>query len=375
MTAAMNGTTGALPPAAIVGALIEDSFTHVKPPDATFTLTRNITDDHLYHLAEFYNQRLYCIHDNRAGLSVPEHNKLVAQAHRDWENERFKIESSEADVMHQLVSAVTHYDRLKKAHAETQCKCLKLFKEFLGPAPKSLIRSELLNGQYRAAYLTLYMHYNTGVGGVQSAINLIQMVQSVAWEPQRMSVLEHVEKMDTLIALANNQGAGINDNTRTAYINGSLQKGNCKTYEKDLEEAKRGNRTLQWLFQRLARTATNEAMRAKKSNKRNSYEFYNPDSDAEFVGYSHASTASSLSSGGAFDFKRLRHEIHAAIEERLSPGSFSSESCAKCGKKGDDAGSCWSDKTCTKCGIMGHIAGFCCTGKAKSVKFQQKAQK
>ncbi len=181
--------------------------------------------------------------------------------------------------------------------------------------------------------------------------------------------------MDTLIALANNQGAGINDNTRTAYIISSLQKGNCKTYEKDLEEAERGNHTLQWLIQRLARTATNEAMRAKKSNKRNSYELYNPDSDAEFVGYSHASTASSLSSGGAFDFKRLRHEIHAAIEERLSPGSFSSESCAKCGKKGHDAGSCWADKTCTKCGIMGHIAGFCRTGKAKSVKFQQKVQK
>ncbi len=32
--AVMNGTVGALPPAAIVGALIEDFFARVKPPDA-----------------------------------------------------------------------------------------------------------------------------------------------------------------------------------------------------------------------------------------------------------------------------------------------------------------------------------------------------
>jgi hypothetical protein len=117
MTAAMNGTVGAIPPVAIVAALIEDFFTHVKPPDTTFTLTCNIMDDRLFHLADFYNQHLYHIQDNRAGLSIPEHNALVAQAHCDWKNERFKIESSEADIIHQLVSAVTHYDRLKKAHS------------------------------------------------------------------------------------------------------------------------------------------------------------------------------------------------------------------------------------------------------------------
>ncbi len=73
MTAAMNGTAGALPAAAIVGALIEDFFTHVKPPDATFTLTRNIMDDRLYHLAEFYNQRL----DSRLSSTTSWSLKLI----------------------------------------------------------------------------------------------------------------------------------------------------------------------------------------------------------------------------------------------------------------------------------------------------------
>jgi hypothetical protein len=47
-----------------------------------------------------------------------------------------------------------------------------------------LIRAELLNGQYRAAYLTLYMHYNTGVGGVQSVTNLIQMIECRVGTPE-----------------------------------------------------------------------------------------------------------------------------------------------------------------------------------------------
>jgi hypothetical protein len=65
-------------------------------------------------------------------------------------------------------------------------------------------------------------------------------------------VLEHIEKMDTLIALANSQGDSVPDRTRVAYIIGSLQKAHHKNYEKDLEEAERGNYTLPWLIQRLS---------------------------------------------------------------------------------------------------------------------------
>jgi hypothetical protein len=51
MTAALNGTVGALEPAEIIAALVEDYFTHIKPLDATNTLTRrNIMDDRLDNL-------------------------------------------------------------------------------------------------------------------------------------------------------------------------------------------------------------------------------------------------------------------------------------------------------------------------------------
>jgi hypothetical protein len=285
MTVSLNGTVGTLSAAEIIGILAEDYFTHIKPPDATYTLTRNIMDGRLDQLAEFYQARMDRLALNEGGLPVAETNKLLLSTRRDWQNERFKIEQSETDILHQLVSAVTHYNRLKKENAITQAKCLKVFKECLGPAPKALIREELLTGQYRAAYLTLYMHYNSGVGGVQLSIDLLKMIQEVPWDPTKMGVLEHIEKLDTLIALANSQGANIVDRTRVAYIISSLQKAKAKEFKKDLEEAERGNFTLPWLINRLSRTATNLAMKGKRLGKRNQYDLYNPHEDkAEFAG-------------------------------------------------------------------------------------------
>jgi hypothetical protein len=201
--------------------------------EATYTLTRNIMDGRLVSLSEFYQDRMDRLSLNEGALPQLELNKLLISTRRDWENERFKIEQSESDILHQLASAVTHHDRLKKENAVTQAKCLKVFKECLGPAPNALVREELLAGQYRAAYLTLYMHYNSGVGGVQSSIDLLKMIQNVPWEPQKMGVLEHIEKLDTLIALATSQGTPVGERSRVAYIISSLQKAKQKEFEKD----------------------------------------------------------------------------------------------------------------------------------------------
>jgi hypothetical protein len=86
---------------------------------------------------------MHRVHDNVLGLPALEVNKLLATARRDWENERFKVEQSEPEILHQLVAAITHYDRLKREHASQQAKFLKFFKECLGAAPKALIREEM----------------------------------------------------------------------------------------------------------------------------------------------------------------------------------------------------------------------------------------
>jgi hypothetical protein len=82
MTAAINGTVGALSSAEIVVNLVEDYFTHIKPPDSTYTLTRNIMDGRLASLAEFYQDRMDRLSLNEGALPQLELNKLLISTRR-----------------------------------------------------------------------------------------------------------------------------------------------------------------------------------------------------------------------------------------------------------------------------------------------------
>jgi hypothetical protein len=188
-----------------------------------------------------------------------------------------------------------------------------------------------------------------------------------------MGVLEHIEKLDTLIALATSQGTPVGERSRVAYIISSLQKAKQKEFEKDLEEAERGNHTLPWLIQRLSRTATNIAMKGKKLGKRTQYDLYSPhEEDAEFLGAvrENAQLVYCLPSG-----KRVKQ----AAAQNYEHAYFTHEGlvCPKCGKTGHSAEGCWKDKNCATCGMLGHIAKYCRTAVDKSLsdKVNQKNAK
>jgi hypothetical protein len=59
---------------------------------------------------------------------------------------------------------------VKNEHAQRKAKCMKLFQTMMGASPKAIIRSDLLAGRFRSAFLTLYMHYNSGIGGIQTLL-------------------------------------------------------------------------------------------------------------------------------------------------------------------------------------------------------------
>jgi hypothetical protein len=152
MTVALNGVAGNLDGQAIITALVEDYFTAIVPPNATYTLARNIMDKKLEDLEEFYEARVFRISDNHRELSPAEVNKKLDNCQKDWESKRFKIEQSEEKIYGELVAAVSAYDRVKNEHAQRKAKCMKLFQTMLGASPKAIIRSDLLAGRFRSAF-------------------------------------------------------------------------------------------------------------------------------------------------------------------------------------------------------------------------------
>jgi hypothetical protein len=91
---------------AIISALVEDYFMAIVPPNATYTLARNIMDKKLTDLEEFYAARVFRISDNRRGLTPAEVNKKLDSCQRDWETKRFEIEQSEEKIYGELVLRV-----------------------------------------------------------------------------------------------------------------------------------------------------------------------------------------------------------------------------------------------------------------------------
>ncbi len=100
-----------------------------------------------------------------------------------------------------------------------------------------------------------------------------------------MDILEHIEKIDSMITLCSDLGHTIDEKSRCVYIIASLQRAHAPQYAKDLEEAERGQHTLPWLISRLSRTASNLAMKGARKGKRAMYDLSDPrESDAEFAG-------------------------------------------------------------------------------------------
>ncbi len=192
-------------------------------------------------------------------MTPAEVNKKLDSCQKDWETKRFEIEQSEEKIYGELIAAVSAYDRVKNEHAQRKVKCMTLFQMMLGASPKAIIRSDLLAGRFRSAFLTLYMHYNSGIGGVQNSIDMLRLIQNIEWEPKKMDILEHIEKIDSMITLCSDLGHTIDEKSRCAYIIASLQRAHAPQYAKDLEEAERGQHTLSWLISRLSRTASKPA--------------------------------------------------------------------------------------------------------------------
>jgi hypothetical protein len=257
------------------------------------------------------------------------------------------------------------------------------------------------------------MHYNSGIGGIQNSIDMQRLIQNIEWEPKKMDILEHIEKIDSMITLCSDLGHTIDEKSRCAYIIASLQRAHAPQYVKDLEEAERGQHTLPcWLISRLSRTASNLAMKGARKGKRGMCDLSDPrESDAEFAGeVQHATkrafkdmTEEFAAVGVSVQPRKgkkpaavfLTNEDYGETCNSCPQGAHGTVCVAsaplrrkvkasahvvtypKCQKNGHTMEDCWRDEVCDTCGIKGHISKVCSrfikagASAAKNVSFEK----
>eukprot|EP01034_Spumella_vulgaris_P012916 gene12916-16452_t len=152
--------------------------------------------------------------------------------------------------------------------------------------------------------------------------------------------------------------------TKDAMIFAALAKAPSKEFEEDINEARRQNKSLQWLIERLSRTNAQGHMqrlitKSQPSAFRKTHRPEFEEDDAEFAG---------LTRGLAR--QRLGHHCTVANCHSCHVADTTPQ-CSACGKSNHALKDCWQDIVCTKCGRIGHPASHCRWSKPADSKVKK----
>ena len=319
----------------IMATMVEDLFVLVHPGPGHETVAQTMIDKRIATLMQFYGRRILNYEYNIANPVV--RANLIAEAKREGENMKLKIELSHDNTVQSLLNSIGVWDRSKKDHADRSAKCFKLFDTLLGDGPKSVIRRYLLEGKFRTAYTKLLGNYSSAIGGAKNSADLLQMLLSFSWEPDKMSPDEFVDYFDRLIMMYESQtGQKLSDKDRDVYITNALARGHSKMYQADIDYADFEDKPLSWLLDRLSRTNSRAHMRnsmRQDQPPRREYGLPADLSDSEFAGMAHD-----------------HQQAHVVT-------------CTKCNKLGHVEENCWSGLTCERCKKKGHLTARCTSTK------------
>jgi hypothetical protein len=115
------------------------------------------------------------------------------------------------------------WTQAKRHYDEQVADCLKVFDDCLGPAATSVVRLELLDCRFRAAYVKLHMHYSSGSGGAQNTSGMTTLAK-VSWQPEHLKLMEHAENIDTDCGPLASHGVVIPKAFRGNYLLDSIER-------------------------------------------------------------------------------------------------------------------------------------------------------
>ena len=250
------------------------------------------------------------------------------------ENQRsvklLEIENSESSFRDKYQTAVKDWRNHKEQHRKTVGKCIAVFGTYLGDSAKAIIKQLLKENRFREAWHSLERHYRLGLGGNQNVQEVINRINSNAYDPSD-SMMQHIQYLTDLIAEMDSvTGTVTNPGLVLEWILSSIEKSATTVYAKDIDDIRRNNKTLEEAQQLFQKTESHLTM-----------------------SHSHSSSSSSPQAVAS-----LQQEI---AEESVSFVQRKPMLCQLCKRPGHVQKQCWLGMTCETCGQKGHPSWRCRT--------------
>lgn len=277
-------------------------------------------------------------------------------------DEIMKINNSRSSINKDLENSIALFEKREEAFNQKVADAVKVFYSMLCSGPLAVVEPFLKEGRPRAAFHALNVYYKAGIGGQQISSLVMTKLQNYRVDLKEGSLSEHMSAIKNLAHVW--EGGGINQPLdETFLMNGFLESlGNHSDQFKDEVKHIRMN-NLTWEQAKLKLQERESILVAERSSSKKQH-------PKEVKMDNIHSLLTSALTKVVKSLKRPRETAAAAASEVAaasggSPQKKTQPTCTKCGKRGHEAGSCWSDMTCPKCRAKGHIEKFCpvITGK------------
>ncbi len=245
---AINDKSGDIPIAEAMGSLVEDIFARLVPCQPNNSSVRQYKDDLMEDLQLLMQTRIWRYDDKyrHRRIGQREYNKALDDIRAEWENKKFTIETDDLNITNKMVAQMASYDRAKKDYEEKCSKIITLFRSRLDSGPLEGIKEDLIACNFRTAWVSLYLYYNKSNGCVKNTIDMLRVIQTIPWEPQKCkSPVVFIESMKKIMRVyESHTKQGLNDQTKLAYIIKALQRGKSQEFADDIKQAERDQHDL-----------------------------------------------------------------------------------------------------------------------------------
>ena len=314
----------------------------------------------------------------------------------DLENKRdqaiLEHEQSGDRIAARLEAGLVAYTKELKDYTEMQGSALKVFNTSMSAGMLSVIKNELKNLRFRAAWVKLNLHFATSVGGTENISDILSAITTAKFDHSIHTIAQHIEILQTLAEELEKAGEPpVTNNMMLEFILSSIERGSSKVFQKDVEDIRRRKLTLldaQELFQSTASKHYNKVYKSpvfsgddstdrdsngKRSHRESASAAEEEEQEEKPTKYKRQRSNKSEKDGaGAGAALAALTALTKTLSQFKVTNPSSKEKCGTCGRQ-HPTKNCWFTSVCGSCGQTGHVDLFCPkkTGKAPPANTKQ----